>query len=152
MARERAKLTDKQERILVQCQLMGLTTRDMTQISNRLVALERERAFKADIAEAVADKTWTKVDKGWQIVDTNTAESMNAARPNQASVIKAIGTDRCLPGILLSLVRTSDSRPRHCKMSQCISITVSLLVSAPRTVKNFMLCLKELKMEGSANA
>ena len=71
MARERAKLSDKQERILVQCQLMGLTPSDMTQISNRLVALERERGFKADIAEAVADKTWTKVDKGWQIVDTN---------------------------------------------------------------------------------
>jgi hypothetical protein len=71
MARERAKLTDKQERILVQCQLMGLTTRDMTQISNRLVALERERGFKADIAEATADKTWTKVDKGWRIIDSS---------------------------------------------------------------------------------
>ena len=70
MARERAKLTDKQERILVQCQLMGLTTRDMTQISNRLVALEREREFKSDIAEATADKTWTKMDKGWRIVDS----------------------------------------------------------------------------------
>jgi hypothetical protein len=69
MARERAKLTDKQERILVQCQLMGLTTRDMTQISNRLVALEKEREFKAEIADAVADKTWTKIDKGWHIVD-----------------------------------------------------------------------------------
>jgi hypothetical protein len=71
MARERAKLSDKQERILVQCQLMGLTPSDMTQISNRLVALERERGFKADIAEAVGDKTWTKVDKGWRIVDTS---------------------------------------------------------------------------------
>jgi len=71
MARERAKLTDKQERILVQCQLMGLTTRDMTQISNRLVALEREREFKAAIAEATADKTWTKVDKGWTIIDSS---------------------------------------------------------------------------------
>jgi hypothetical protein len=46
---------------------MGLTPSDMTQISNRLVALERERGFKADIAEAVADKTWTKVDKGWYL-------------------------------------------------------------------------------------
>jgi hypothetical protein len=70
MARERAKLSDKQERILVQCQLMGLTPSDMTQISNRLVALERERAFKADIAEAVGDKTWTKIDKGWRIMDS----------------------------------------------------------------------------------
>ncbi len=71
MARERAKLTDKQERILVQCQLMGLTPRDMTQISNRLVALEKEREFLADIAEATANKTWTKTDKGWTIVDSN---------------------------------------------------------------------------------
>ena len=34
MTRVRSPLTEKQERILVQCQLMGLTTRDMTQISN----------------------------------------------------------------------------------------------------------------------
>ena len=70
MARERAKLTDKQERILVQCQLMGLTTRDMTQISNRLVALEKEREFLSEISDAVAGKTWTKIDKGWTIVDS----------------------------------------------------------------------------------
>ena len=70
MARERAKLTDKQERILVQCQLMGLTTRDMTQISNRLVALEKEREFRAEISDAAADKTWTKTDNGWRIVDS----------------------------------------------------------------------------------
>lgn len=70
MARERAKLSDKQERILVQCQLMGLTPSDMTQISNRLVALEKERAFKADIAEAVGDKTWTKMVNGWRIMDS----------------------------------------------------------------------------------
>ena len=42
MTRVRAKLTDKQERILVQAQLMGLTPRDMTQISNRVVALQKE--------------------------------------------------------------------------------------------------------------
>jgi hypothetical protein len=71
MARERAKLTDKQERILVQCQLMGLTTRDMTQISNRLVALEKERGFLSDIADATADKTWTRISLGWRIVDSS---------------------------------------------------------------------------------
>ncbi len=72
MARERAKLTDKQERILVQCQLMGLTTRDMTQISNRLVALEKEREFKADIAEASAGCTWEKFGNGgWKIVGSD---------------------------------------------------------------------------------
>jgi hypothetical protein len=42
----------------------------MTQISNRLVALEKEREFKADIAEAAADRTWTKTDLGWRIVDS----------------------------------------------------------------------------------
>jgi hypothetical protein len=71
MARERAKLTDKQERILVQCQLMGLTTRDMTQISNRLVALEKEREFKADIADSMSGCTWDKqADSGWTITDS----------------------------------------------------------------------------------
>ena len=68
MARDRAKLTDKQERILVQCQLMGLTTRDMTQISNRLVALEREREWLRDIDESKADCEWQRVGTtGWVI-------------------------------------------------------------------------------------
>jgi hypothetical protein len=68
MARERAKLTDKQERILVQCQLMGLTTRDMTQISNRLVALEKEREWRADIDNAASGCTWEKLKvHGWKI-------------------------------------------------------------------------------------
>lgn len=72
MPRERAKLTDKQERILVQCQLMGLTPRDMTQISNRLVALERERQLKADISEATQGMTWSKLGaKGWRVVDSD---------------------------------------------------------------------------------
>lgn len=70
MARERAKLTDKQERILVQCQLMGLTTRDMTQISNRLVALERESRQRQEISEATQGMTWDKIDKGWRVIDS----------------------------------------------------------------------------------
>ena len=68
MARERAKLTEKQERILIQCQLMGLTTRDMTQISNRLVALERERDLLAQIGEYTSGKQWEKIDKGWKVI------------------------------------------------------------------------------------
>jgi hypothetical protein len=63
MARTRAKLTDKQERIIVQCQLMGLTTADMVQISNRLRALEKERAFKAkvdDIMQGISFETKIK--------------------------------------------------------------------------------------------
>lgn len=42
MARGRAKLTEKQERILIQAQLMGLTPQDMQRISNRLIALQKE--------------------------------------------------------------------------------------------------------------
>ncbi len=70
MARERAKLTDKQERILVQCQLMGLTPRDMQQISNRLIALQKESEWRKEIAETSAGSTWTRSDKGWQVTDS----------------------------------------------------------------------------------
>lgn len=67
MARERAKLTDKQERILVQCQLMGLTPRDMQQISNRLIALEKEAEFIKEIQEVSQGKSWEKSKSGWRI-------------------------------------------------------------------------------------
>lgn len=67
MARERAKLSEKQERILIQCQLMGLTPKDMQQISNRLIALEREAAWKREIEEASHSMTWGKSEKGWII-------------------------------------------------------------------------------------
>jgi hypothetical protein len=43
MPRSRAALTDKEERILVQAQLMGLSTASMVKIGNRLKALEQER-------------------------------------------------------------------------------------------------------------
>jgi hypothetical protein len=43
MARGRAALTDKEERILIQAQLMGLSTASMVKIGNRLKALEQER-------------------------------------------------------------------------------------------------------------
>jgi hypothetical protein len=68
MARERAKLTDKQERILVQAQLMGLTPRDMTQISNRLVAIQKEAADKLEIQSVIEGYSWVKNDKNsWTI-------------------------------------------------------------------------------------
>jgi len=63
MPRSRAKLTDKQEKILLQCQLMGLTTRDMTQISNRLQALDREREFKSKVSDATAGFMWKEKTK-----------------------------------------------------------------------------------------
>ena len=59
MPRGRKALTDKQERILVQCQLMGLTTADMVQISNRLRALDKEREFKSRVNEFASGFTWT---------------------------------------------------------------------------------------------
>jgi hypothetical protein len=68
MPKTRAKLSEKQERILVQCQLMGLTTYDMVQISNRLIALDKERSFKERVAEVVVDKTWEKKDRGHYII------------------------------------------------------------------------------------
>lgn len=67
MPRERAKLTDKQERILVQAQLMGLTPRDMQQIGNRLVALKKEAEDKAEISESISGYSWTKDKDHWVI-------------------------------------------------------------------------------------
>lgn len=68
MARERAKLTEKQERILVQCQLMGMTTADMVKISNRLKALDLDKQHREDIADAVTDMTWESTGKHkWRI-------------------------------------------------------------------------------------
>jgi hypothetical protein len=63
MPRSRKQLTDKQERILVQCQLMGMTTADLVTISNRLKALDREREFKARVDEAAHGFTWTAKNK-----------------------------------------------------------------------------------------
>jgi hypothetical protein len=68
MPRERAKLTDKQERILVQAQLMGLTPSDMTKISNRLVALQKEADDMREIADTIEGYSWSKDEKNhWTI-------------------------------------------------------------------------------------
>lgn len=61
MPRERAKLSDKQEKILMQAMLMGLDAHDMQQIGNRLMALKREAEEKAVIAETIAGYSWTQV-------------------------------------------------------------------------------------------
>lgn len=70
MARERAKLSDKQERILVQAQLMGLTARDMQQIGNRLIALQKEAKHRAEIQRTIEGYSWIKNDKGSWTVTT----------------------------------------------------------------------------------
>ena len=70
MPRSKAKLTEKQERILVQCQLMGMTTADMTTISNRLKALDREREFTDRVNEVCNDFTFVeKSPKEFVITD-----------------------------------------------------------------------------------
>jgi hypothetical protein len=63
MPRGRKPLTEKQERILVQCQLMGMTTADLVTISNRLKALDTDREFKARVDDAVQGFTWTSKNK-----------------------------------------------------------------------------------------
>jgi hypothetical protein len=63
MPRSRKQLTDKQERILVQCQLMGMTTADLVTISNRLKALDAEREFKSKVNEVSHGFTWTAKSK-----------------------------------------------------------------------------------------
>ena len=68
MARGRAKLTEKQERILIQAQLMGLTPRDMQQISNRLIALQKEADEIKKIGENVQGFSWSKTPEGtWNV-------------------------------------------------------------------------------------
>jgi len=68
MPRQRARLTDKQERILVQAQLMGLTPHDMQRISNRLIALQKEAEEIKNINDTISGYTWIKNDKeSWTI-------------------------------------------------------------------------------------
>lgn len=58
MPRSRAALTDKEERILIQAQLMGLSTQSMVKIGNRLKALEKERDDINRIAEQTEGYVW----------------------------------------------------------------------------------------------
>ena len=85
MARGRAQLTEKQERIMVQSQLMGLTTADMIRIANRMKALEAEREFIRDVDEVSAGKTWEKksylhyviTDEGGRVYDCQGSRDYN---------------------------------------------------------------------------
>lgn len=61
MPRGRAKLTDKQEKILLQAQLMGLEAHDMTRIANRLVALKKEREEIEQVNRDIDRFRWEKV-------------------------------------------------------------------------------------------
>lgn len=61
MPRGRAKLTDKQEKILLQAQLMGLEAHDMTRIANRLVAIKKEQEEIRQVNLEIANYRWEKV-------------------------------------------------------------------------------------------
>jgi hypothetical protein len=70
MARGRDQLSEKLERIMVQSQLMGLTTGDMIKIANRMRALDAERDFKTKVNEITAGMSWTKVGpKEYDVTD-----------------------------------------------------------------------------------
>ena len=77
MARGRAQLSEKEERIMVQAQLMGLDTASMIRIGNRLRAIDEERRKRQEIDEAIAGYTWEKnpdetcKSTHWRITDRN---------------------------------------------------------------------------------
>lgn len=60
MARGRAQLSEKEERILIQAQLMGLDTSSMVRIGNRLRALDKEREDMETISAATRGVSWTR--------------------------------------------------------------------------------------------
>jgi hypothetical protein len=60
MPRGRAALTEKEERILIQAQLMGLSTASMVKIGNRLKALEQEREAIDHINEMCQGYSWSE--------------------------------------------------------------------------------------------
>ena len=67
MARGRAALTNKEEKILIQAQLMGLSTASMIKIGNRLRALEQERDAIAQIDQDCQGYSWAPIKDGWVI-------------------------------------------------------------------------------------
>ena len=60
MARGRAQLSEKEERILIQAQLMGLDTSSMVRIGNRLRAIDKERDDLAKVDAAINGLSWTR--------------------------------------------------------------------------------------------
>lgn len=84
MSRARAVLTDKEERILIQAQLMGLSTSSMIKIGNRLRALEKEREDIACIDSVTAGFDWS---------EKQTAELLTVATPD-GYVVKAARGNR----------------------------------------------------------
>lgn len=67
MARQRVALTDKEEKILVQAQLMGLSTESMVKIGNRLKALEHDREMRQNVEAVTSRYTYSAIPAGWCI-------------------------------------------------------------------------------------
>jgi hypothetical protein len=82
MPRGRAALTDKEERILVQAQLMGLSTASMVKIGNRLKALEQERDEIARINETCQGFSWE---------ENQTADKLSVANPDGMTITATRG-------------------------------------------------------------
>lgn len=84
MPNQRRTLSDKEERILVQAQLMGMSTQSMVKIGNRLKALEAEKRELDYIATAIHGYTWDDKDSpaclkvtnrdGYEITATHTGK------------------------------------------------------------------------------
>jgi hypothetical protein len=109
MPKERIPLTDKEERILVQAQLMGLTTASIVKIGNRLRALEREAEEKVRIAENIHGYSWT---------EQPTTETMSFTDPD---------------GLLIVANRNSKGRFNGGWSYRHSSYTYDLTVSKPGT-------------------
>jgi hypothetical protein len=101
MPRGRAALTEKEERILVQAQLMGLSTASMVKIGNRLRALEQERNEIARINETI---------QGFIFSETQTADLLKVTTPE---------------GMLVEAVRGSKGRSRWNQFTWTYTIKVS---------------------------
>jgi hypothetical protein len=78
MPRGRAALTEKEERILVQAQLMGLSTASMVKIGNRLKALEQEREDIARINETI---------QGFKFSETIDSERIEITTPEGQVIV-----------------------------------------------------------------
>lgn len=113
MARGRVPLTDKEERILVQAQLMGLSTQSMVKIGNRLRALENEREEMRRIAETTQGYVWD---------DITTAEKIKITTPD---------------GLVLDAVRGSKGRTQwsHSLWTYTITATKPGTRFKPRVYK-----------------
>lgn len=86
MPRERTKLTEKEERILIQAQLMGLSTASMVKIGNRLKALEKEREDIENINKTCQGFSWEEpIEKDRLKVTTPDGYAVEAIRGRKSN-------------------------------------------------------------------